>query len=100
MQEGHLCNSYYFLAAIKIKPGFITWWSLSVTELQITVCTLVDQNLLVSNDIFCKSEDGVPREKQTSSVYSIPFKEWEQVDMKQSKRQFGTHFKDSQKEKT
>ena len=54
----------------------------------------------MSNDIFCKSEDGVPQEQQTNSVYSIPFKDWEQVDMKQTKRQFGTHFKDHQKEKT
>ena len=53
----------------------------------------------MSNDIFCKSEDGVPREQQTNSVYSIPFKDLEQVDIRQTKCQFGTHFKEHQKNK-
>ena len=85
--------------AIKIKPGFIIRCTFSVTGLQITVghCTLADQNLLMSNDIFCKSEDGVPQEQHTNSVYSITCKDLEHVDTKQTKCQFGTHFKDHQK---
>ena len=47
--------------------------------------------------IFSKPKDHVPREQWTDSVYSIPYKDFKHVYIRQTKRQFGTCLEETTK---
>ena len=47
--------------------------------------------------IFAKPKDGVPTDRKTHAVYSIPCGDCEKEYLGQTKRQFGTHLKEHQR---